>query len=141
TRVGDPIGSYYLIPVLGVFMSEEELANSPISLVQNVGDLKYKDVDGDGVITGDDREIVGKNQPDYIWGVSPFFRFKGFDLSAMVYGEWGSKFKLLSESQGGAGRSAIGNVLGYWRNRYKSPEEPGDGKTPRAAVTANLTTP
>ncbi|HLT93801.1 MAG TPA: TonB-dependent receptor, partial [Membranihabitans sp.] len=139
TRVGDPIGSYYLIPVLGIFMSEEELANSPVSLTQNVGDLKYKDVNGDGVITGDDREIVGKNQPDYIWGLSQTLRFKNFDLSAMAYGEWGNK--LLNESQGGAGRSSVGNVLGYWRDRYVSPENPGDGKTPRAAVTANLTTP
>ncbi|MEX0881833.1 MAG: hypothetical protein WDZ72_00020, partial [Cyclobacteriaceae bacterium] len=41
----------------------------------------------------------------------------------------------------GAGRSHVGNVLGYWRDRYVSPENPGDGKTPRAAVTPNLTTP
>ena len=57
----------------------------------------------------------------------------------MAYGESGNH--LLNESQGGAGRSHVGNVLGYWRDRYVSTENPGDGKTPRAAVTSNLTTP
>lgn len=139
TEIGSPIGSYYLIPVEGVFMSEEELNSSPLSKVQSVGDLKYTDSNKDGIITDADKVIVGKNQPDYIWGISQTFRFGNFDLSALIYGEAGNH--LLNESQGGAGRSHVGNVLGYWRNRFVSPEDPGDGKTPRAAVTANLTTP
>ncbi|SHN33114.1 TonB-linked outer membrane protein, SusC/RagA family [Cyclobacterium lianum] len=139
TQIGSPIGSYYLIPVAGIFMSEEELNSSPISKTQSVGDLKYIDTNEDGVITDEDKTIVGKNQPDYTWGLTQTIQFKSFDLSAMVYGESG--FELINESQGGAGRSHVGNVLGYWRNRYVSPENPGDGKTPRAAVTPNLTTP
>lgn len=141
TQIGEPIGSYYLIPVEGVFMSEEELNNSALSGHQEVGDLKYKDVNGDGVITNDDRTIVGQNQPDITWGISQQIQYKNFDLSAFVYGEWGDDFYLVNASQGGAGRSYVGNVLGYWRNRWRSPEDPGNGKVPRAATTENLTTP
>ncbi|MEX2569600.1 MAG: TonB-dependent receptor [Cyclobacteriaceae bacterium] len=139
TQIGSPIGSYFLIPVEGIFRSEEELNSSPLSRTQSVGDLKYTDTNEDRVITDDDKAIVGKNQPDYTWGLTQTIQFKNFDLSAMVYGESG--FELINESQGGAGRSHVGNVLGYWRDRYVSPENPGDGKTPRAAVTPNLTTP
>lgn len=139
TMIGHPIGSYYLIPTDGVFTSEEELASSPVSKIQNVGDLKYVDTNGDGEITNDDKTIVGKNQPDYIWGLNQRIEFKNFDLSALLYGEWGNQ--LINESQGGAGRSHVGNVLGYWRDRYVSAEDPGNGTIPRAAVTANLTTP
>lgn len=139
TQIGSPIGSYFLIPVEGVFNSEEELNSSPQSKTQSVGDLKYTDTNLDGVITDDDKKIVGKNQPDYTWGLTQTIRLRNFDLSVMAYGESGNQ--LINESQGGAGRSHVGNVLGYWRNRYVSPENPGDGKTPRAAVTPNLTTP
>ncbi|MCB0653548.1 MAG: hypothetical protein KDC85_19885, partial [Saprospiraceae bacterium] len=114
-------------------------ATSPVSKVQNVGDLKYVDTNGDGIITDADKTIVGKNQPDYIWGLNQKIVFKNFDLSALLYGEWGNQ--LINESQGGAGRSHVGNVLGYWRDRYVSPEQPGNRTVPRAAVTANLTTP
>ncbi|WP_339901501.1 TonB-dependent receptor [uncultured Cyclobacterium sp.] len=139
TQIGSPIGSYFLIPVAGVFMSEEELNASPKSKTQNVGDLKYVDTNEDGVITDDDKQIVGKNQPDFTWGLSQTIQYKNFDLSVMAYGESGNN--LINESQGGAGRSHVGNVLGYWRDRYVSAENPGDGNTPRAAVTSNLTTP
>src|SRR5699024_9878139 len=141
TQIGKPIGSYYLIPQEGVFMSEEELNNSALSGVQNVGDLKYKDVNGDGTITNEDRTIVGQNKPDLTWGVSQTIQFRNFDLSALLYGEWGDDYYLINASQGGAGRSSVGNVLGYWRNRWRSPEDPGNGKVPRAATTENLTTP
>lgn len=139
TQIGSPIGSYFLIPVAGVFMTEEELNASPKSKTQNVGDLKYVDSNEDGIITDDDKQIVGKNQPDFTWGLTQTIQYKNFDLSVMAYGESGNN--LLNESQGGAGRSHVGNVLGYWRDRYVSAENPGDGITPRAAVTSNLTTP
>ncbi|WP_051160110.1 SusC/RagA family TonB-linked outer membrane protein [Cyclobacterium qasimii] len=139
TQIGSPIGSYFLIPVAGVFMTEEELNSSPKSKTQNVGDLKYVDTNEDGIITDDDKQIVGKNQPDFTWGLTQTIQYKNFDLSVMAYGESGNN--LLNESQGGAGRSHVGNVLGYWRDRYVSAENPGDGITPRAAVTSNLTTP
>src|SRR5699024_129199 len=98
-------------------------------------------VNGDGTITNEDRTIVGQNKPDLTWGVSQTIQFRNFDLSALLYGEWGDDYYLINASQGGAGRSSVGNVLGYWRNRWRSPEDPGNGKVPRAATTENLTTP
>ncbi|MGD8427949.1 MAG: TonB-dependent receptor, partial [Balneolaceae bacterium] len=62
TRVGDPIGSYYGYVVDGVYQSQEEIDNSPTDTQApdpRPGDFKFKDIDGDGQITPDDRTVTG----------------------------------------------------------------------------------
>jgi TonB-linked SusC/RagA family outer membrane protein len=137
TRVGSPIGAYYLIPVEGIFQTQEEVDNSPVSKVENPGDFKYKDSNGDGVINDDDREIVGHNNPNYTWGLTNSFQYKNFTLSAFFQGVWGNKLVSILQKETGQSR---GNMLSFWLNRWESPENPGNGKVPRAAVTDNLTT-
>ena len=90
------------------------------------------------MINADDRTILGNNQPKYFWGLQNTFAYSNFDLTMTMDGQWGNK--LLNVAIGQAGQSR-GNVDGYWRDRWRSPDHPGNGWTPRAAVTANLTTP
>lgn len=138
TEVGQPIGSYYLFTQEGVFKNQEELNNHPHYRVQNVGDIKYKDLNNDKVIDEDDKSLVGNNNPKYFWGMQHHFSYHNWDLNVSLDGQWGNKLLNIGISQHGQSR---GNVDGYWRDRWRSPEEPGNGWTPRAAVTANLTTP
>lgn len=138
TEVGKPIGSYYLFEQEGVFRNQEELDSHPHYRVQNVGDIKYRDVNQDGVIDEDDRIIAGNNSPKFFWGMQNTFAYKDFDLTVAMDGQWGNKLLNIGISQHGQSR---GNVDGYWRDRWRSPENPGNGWVPRAAVTANLTTP
>lgn len=138
TQVGQPIGSYYLFEQEGVFRNQEELDNHPHYRVQNVGDIKYRDVNNDGVIDEDDRVIAGNNNPKFFWGMQNTFNYRSFDLTVAMDGQWGNKLLNIGISQHGQSR---GNVDGYWRDRWRSPENPGNGWVPRAAVTANLTTP
>lgn len=138
TKIGEPIGSYYAFVQDGVFKDQNDLDSHPHYKVQNVGDIKYKDVNGDGVINEDDRTIIGDNHPRFFWGMRHSITYKAFDLTLFVDGQWGNK--LLNAGVGVAGQSR-GNVDGYWRERWRSPEDPGNGWVPRAAVTANLTTP
>lgn len=138
TKVGQPIGSYFAFVQDGVFRDQHDFDTHPHYLKQNVGDIKYKDVTGDGVINADDRTILGNNQPKYFWGLQNTFAYSNFDLTMTMDGQWGNK--LLNVAIGQAGQSR-GNVDGYWRDRWRSPDHPGNGWTPRAAVTANLTTP
>lgn len=137
TKVGYPIGAYYLIPVTGIFQTQKEVDNSPVSKVQHPGDLKYKDTNGDGIIDDDDRRIVGHNNPDFTWGMTNMFQYKNFNLSVFIDGEWGNDLINILLKETGQSR---GNVLAFWLDRWKSPEDPGNGKVPRAAVTDNLTT-
>lgn len=137
TKVGNPIGAYYLIPVIGIFQTQKEVDTSPVSKVENPGDLKYKDTNGDGVINDADRTIVGHNNPDYTWGMTNTFQYKNFTLSIFLNGEWGNS--LVSSSMAGETQSRQ-NQLALFLNRWQSPQDPGNGKVPRAAVTANLTT-
>lgn len=138
TQIGAPIGSYYLFQQEGVFVDQKDLESHPHYRVQNVGDIKYKDVNKDNVIDDKDKSIVGNNNPKYFWGFHNTFSYKTFDLTVSMDGQWGNKLLNIAISQHGQSR---GNVDGYWRERWRSPENPGNGWVPRAAVTANLTTP
>lgn len=138
TKIGAPIGSYYMFQQEGVFVDQEDLDSHPHYRVQNVGDIKYKDVNGDNVIDDHDRTIVGNNSPKFFWGMQNSFSYQNFDLTVSMDGQWGNKLMNIGISQHGQSR---GNVDGYWRDRWRSPDDPGNGWVPRAAVTANLTTP
>lgn len=138
TKIGSPIGSYYAFVQEGVFRDKADLDSHPHYRVQNVGDIKYKDLNGDGVINEEDMTIIGDNHPRFFWGMQHSFSYGNWDLTLFGDGQWGNK--LLNRAIAEHGQSR-GNVDGYWRERWRSPENPGNGWVPRAAVTANLTTP
>lgn len=137
TQIGKPIGSYYMLEQEGVFMNQEELDTHPHYLRQNVGDIKYKDYNNDGVINQDDIHIVGDAFPDFFWGLRNTFSYKNFDLSVFMDGQQGVRILNIGSRSNMQSRQ---NVWGMWRDRWKSPEEPGNGWVPRAAVTDNMTT-
>lgn len=85
---GYPIGSYYGLVADGFFNTEEDLQNCPKRLgTEKLGDIKYKDLNGDGKITLDgDRQIIGKNFPSWTGGLSFSVRYKNFDLSGLFQG-------------------------------------------------------
>lgn len=53
------------------------------------GDLKFVDVNGDGVINEDDKTEIGNPHPDFTLGVSANVEYKGFDLAVTTYGAFG----------------------------------------------------
>lgn len=71
----------------GLFQSEEEIDNSPfiVGSRPRVGDIKYKDLNGDGVISySQDRALVGKpNRPELTAGLDLNASYKGFDISML----------------------------------------------------------
>lgn len=87
---GYSIGSYYGYVADGYFNTEEDLANCPKRLTagqEKLGDIKYKDLNGDGKITADgDRTIIGKNFPSWTGGLNLNVTYKNFDLSALFQG-------------------------------------------------------
>jgi TonB-linked SusC/RagA family outer membrane protein len=93
TRAGDPIGSFYGYVVEGVYQSVADILASAPSTVGNygTGDLKYKDVNGDGKITPSDRTIIGNPTPDFTYGFSLNSEYKKFNFAIDFQGVYGNE--------------------------------------------------
>jgi len=93
SRAGSPIGSFYGYEVEGVYQSYADILNSPPSTIGSYGpgDLKYKDINGDGKITPDDRTIIGNPTPDFTYGVNANVAYKNLSLSVDVQGVYGNE--------------------------------------------------
>ena len=93
TTAGFPIGYFYGYKVIGVYQSNADVSKSPTSTIGTVlpGDLKYADINNDGKITVDDRTIIGNPTPDFTYGGSISFGYKGLDLGVDVQGVYGNE--------------------------------------------------
>lgn len=97
TDNGQPVGSFYVLQVLGVFQTDDEVnayksANGQIIQPSaSAGDFKYQDTNGDGKIDDNDRVFVGSYQPVAYFGANLGFTYKDFDLSVDAYGNFGNK--------------------------------------------------
>ena len=89
TIVGQEVGQFYGYVYEGIARTQAELdahnaiANQPGS---NVGDCMYKDMNGDGQITDEDRVVLGGGLPKINFGLSAHLEYKNFDLSISTFG-------------------------------------------------------
>ncbi|MBD0294935.1 MAG: TonB-dependent receptor [Flavisolibacter sp.] len=130
TKVGQPIGMLWGYDFLGVYMNREDYDKSPKFMTSNVGTAKMRDVNGDGVITVDDRTIIGNPNPDFIFGITNSFAYKNFDLSIVASGSYGNDImnttlETLNNLDG------VFNVMKDVANRWRSEQNPGNGRIPR----------
>lgn len=129
--VGQPLRAFYMYDAVGVYQTREDLKKYPTMTNSVVGDVRYRDVNDDGVINDQDRTLVGKPSPDYTFGFTNTFKYKNFDLSILLTGQTGGKlYSILGRAMDKPGMGASINVLSKWKNMWKSETEPGDGKTP-----------
>lgn len=93
TVIGQPIGSFYGYIVEGIYQSYADKLASPINteFSYGPGDLKYKDINGDGKINTQDRTFIGNPTPDFAYGGSIVVNYKGFDLGVDVGGVYGNE--------------------------------------------------
>jgi TonB-linked SusC/RagA family outer membrane protein len=93
TVVGEPIGSFYGYIVEGIYQSYADVLASPINteFSYGPGDLKYKDINGDGVINTADRSVIGNPTPDFAYGGNINLTYKGFDIGIDVNGVYGNE--------------------------------------------------
>lgn len=98
---GTSIGQTLGYVALGLFESEEEIANSPRqTFMTNVrpGDIKYKDLNKDGVIDAYDRKYIGYSRtPEIMYGFGVALAYKGWDLSLGFTGAARASMFLTSE--------------------------------------------
>lgn len=90
TYVGQTVAGFYGYITDGIIQNNDELRASPMRSVDALlrpGDRKYKDLNGDNVINGDDRAILGHGLPGYTFGLTLKADYKGFDLSVLLNGQ------------------------------------------------------
>jgi TonB-linked SusC/RagA family outer membrane protein len=89
TYVGQEVGQFYGYVYEGIARTQEQLdAHNAVALQSgaSVGDCLYKDLNGDGVITTDDRMVLGSGLPKINFGLSAHLEYKNFDLSISTFG-------------------------------------------------------
>ena len=134
TRVGDPIGSYYGYVVDGIYQTQAEIDSAPTDTQApnaGPGDLRFKDIDGDGEITPDDRTVTGSYFPDFTWGVNNRFRYKNIDFSFLIQGVEGNEILNLTSRHMKNGEANF-NSYAIFNERWRSVSDPGNGNIPRA---------
>lgn len=94
TQPGLPIGSFYGYIVEGLYQSYSDILRSPPAGSigsYRPGDLKFKDVNGDGVITSEDRTVIGNPTPKFTYGSSINLNYKNITLGVDVGGVYGNQ--------------------------------------------------
>ncbi|PRX43238.1 SusC/RagA family TonB-linked outer membrane protein [Salegentibacter salegens] len=116
--VGHSVGQFHGYNIVGFWDSQEEVdaanqeaqnaLNNPEAEYQSdigVGRFRYEDINGDGVITSDDRTFLGNPNPDFSGGLNIEFTYKNWDFSTFLYGVYGND---------------IWNQVKWWHDFYSS---------------------
>jgi hypothetical protein len=128
TEVGKPVGQFFGFILDGIYTAEDMLdPNVPKYATAYEGAGKYRDLNGDGTITEIlDYTAIGNPHPDFIFGIRNNFYYRGFDCSVVANGQYGGKIinglRMTTDNLQG-----FFNVGAEWANRWRSPEQPGDG--------------
>lgn len=134
--VGHPIGEYYLYIADGVYMTQEDLKKYPTQATSEVGQVRFRDVNGDGYIDDKDRTYCGKPQPSLTYGMTHIFKWKNWDASLLFTAQTGGKiWQSLGRVFNWQGRNQSTNHLKIWKDMWVSEEMPGNGIIPRASST------
>lgn len=129
---GKPIDAYLVYESDGVFLNQAEVeANtldySGVTSQLLPGDMKFKDINGDGVINGDDQIRLDENiTPTFNFGATLSVSYKNFDLSVLLQGATGASIRVQTES------GDIGNFLKHDHDNRWSIDNPSS-TSPRLA--------
>ncbi len=136
TEQGMPIGYFYGYVVEGVYQSYADKLKSPVMNLGNnygPGDLKYKDINGDGVVDSKDRTMIGNPTPDFAYGGNFSLYYKNFDFGVDVNGVYGNEvYRFWGSSELPFTKFNYGSFkLNRWTGEGTSNWEPalGDNRT------------
>lgn len=129
---GAPVNYFYGYEAIGIFQTREEIANSAVQTPGNnpaastsPGDIKFRDVNNDGVINDQDRVNLGNSIPNFTFGFNNTVTYKGFELNVFLQGSFGNKVLNFTRwyTEGGV---ANGNFSKAVLNRWTGPGTSND---------------
>ena len=91
TMPGLPMSSFFGYVADGIFQNQAEIAKHATQPGVAPGDIRFKDINGDGVIDANDRTTIGSPFPDFNYGVLANFTYKAFDASFSIQGVQGKQ--------------------------------------------------
>ena len=136
--IGEPVKVYYDYQKIGIYQADEvDLAVERENKVP--GEIKLADIDGDGLITPEDRVVLGSDIPNVLGGITNRFSYKGIDLSFFFYYRLGQMVRSRFHDGNNTLFARFNNLdVDYWTidnptNAYPRPnqnqERPRDGST------------
>ena len=135
SQQGLPVGSFYGFVTDGLFRDMKELNNGvnwglPVQAdKQWLGDVRFKDLNGDNKIDDKDVTVIGNPNPKFTYGMTNTVTYKGIDLSVFLYGSYGAKIFNYSRRQTEGLKNQYNNQLTTVLDRYSS-DNP-NGSLPR----------
>ena len=123
-------GYFYGYKTLGLFQTPAEVAASPTQAGAQAGDIRFADINGDGVISSADQTKIGDPFPEFTLGWSLNLEYKNFDFNAFTYASVGNDIYSAYERNANYTNKAR-SVLGRWTG----PGTTNDAKNPRYSFT------
>ncbi len=125
-----PMGVYYGYVYDGIFQTPDEVANHAQQTGAAPGRMKFRDLDGNGVINENDRCIIGDPNPDFSLGLNLDFKYRDFTLSTFFCGDFGFDIynptlrQLNFMGNGGVSTNRSVDVLNAWTQTNTSAKIP-----------------
>lgn len=116
---GEPVGYFWGYKTAGLFQTEEDVqaykgkTGAPIQPNAKPGDVRYVDLNGDGVIDAADKTKIGDPNPDFTFGFNITLGWKGFDFSVQASGVSGNQLVQSWRSPGGFANYST-EILDRW---------------------------
>ncbi len=141
-REGTRVGEMWGLTALGLFQSQEEIDSSPQQMYGAVqpGDIKYADLNEDGVVDAEDEGFIGRiDRPDKVFGLSVGGRFKGFDVSVLFQGAAGAHVWYSGEMIWPFARfsNILSDVKGNYWSKNNTAEQNAAAEYPRMVSDSN----
>ncbi len=134
TILGLPANYFYGFVTEGIFQNYKEIAAHAVQTAGSdpskstaPGDIKFKDLNGDGVINDQDRTNIGNANPTFTYGLTNTFTYKNFELTIFVQGSQGNKVLNFTRwyTEGGVSNGNYSNaVLARWTGEGTSNSMP-----------------
>jgi len=126
-QVGYPVGYFWGYKTAGVFQNQADInawraaGNGFLQANPQPGDLKFMDLNHDGVINDDDKTMIGDPNPKYHMGFSFNLGYKGFDLSMTTYGMFAFQIAQSYRSFGDSpAQNFTTDAFNYWHGEGTS---------------------
>ena len=124
SKNGEALYQFYGYVTDGIYQDMDDLLNSPrregiaVSRTQGVwiGDVKYKDLNGDGVINTEDMTIIGDPNPAFTGGITNTLTYKGFEFSLFITGSYGNDVYNYTSIN-------LTSMRNAWNNQLKSVDD------------------
>lgn len=91
TKVGEPVSSFYGWIDEGIFQDQQEIDNHAKQVGAKPGDVIFKDINHDGIISSDDRTIIGNPFPNFVYGFSANINYHRFNFVLAIHGVQGRR--------------------------------------------------